>query len=296
MKLDGYRALVIKEKGHVRLYSRRTNLLNDRFPKIAQALESLEDGVIADGEIVALDSAGRPSFSLLQHHKKTDAPPIVFYVFDLLAYRGRDITSLPLHQRRELLEKVLVNVTEPIRPSVLLRASVNDLIAAVKQKGFEGVIAKQSDSRYIPGARSGHWVKYKVNQGQELVIGGYKPSAKNHFESLAVGYYDDKRLIFAAKIKTGFTSAIKDELFSRFHKLEMKTCPFANLPEAKGARWGKALIAEEMKKYRWLRPKLVAQIEFTNWTSANNLRHAKFIALRDDKDPKEVVREVPKAQ
>ncbi|HZQ53348.1 MAG TPA: non-homologous end-joining DNA ligase [Bryobacteraceae bacterium] len=293
VKLDGYRALAIKEKGRVELYSRRTNLLNDRFPDVAKALEALEDGVIVDGELVALDPEGRPSFSLLQHHKKSDAPPVVFYVFDLLAYRGRDVTSLPLRQRRELLAQVLANVSQPVRVSAVLTASVDDLIAAVRQKGFEGIVAKRSDSRYIPGDRSGHWVKYKINQGQELVIGGYKPSSKNHFESLAVGYYDEKRLIFAAKIKTGFTPAIKDELFSRFHKLETKTCPFANLPEPKDARWGKPLTAEEMKKYHWLRPKLVAQIEFTNWTSANNLRHAKFIALRDDKDPKEVVREVP---
>jgi bifunctional non-homologous end joining protein LigD len=293
VKLDGYRALAIKEKSRVQLYSRRTNLLNDRFPEIAKGLEALEDGVIVDGEIVALDEAGRPSFSLLQHYKKTDAPPIVFYVFDVLAYRGRDVTSLPLQQRRELLEEVLANVTERIRLSAVLRASVEDLTAAIRQQGLEGIIAKRSDSRYISGDRSGYWVKYKINRGQELVIGGYKPSSKNHFESLAVGYYDQDRLIFSAKIKTGFTPATKDEIFSRIHKLEVKTCPFANLPEPKEARWGKALTAEEMKKYRWVRPKLVAQIEFTNWTTANNLRHAKFVALRDDKDAKEVVREVP---
>ncbi len=131
-------------------------------------------------------------------------------------------------------------------------------------------------------------MKYKVNQGQALVIGGYKPSGKNHFDNLAVGYYDGERLIFIAKLKNGFTPAVKDELFERVKQYETKTCPFANLPEPKSARRGEALTAEAMKKYRWLRPEAVAQVEFTDWTSANHLRHATFVALRDDKNPREV--------
>lgn len=265
IKLDGYRALGIKD-GKAHLLSRRNNALNGRFPPIAKALETIEDGVILDGEIVALDEHGRPSFNRLQHYKTADT--LVYYVFDLLAYRRRDLRNLPLRQRRELLDAVLADAAEPIRISAILQASAQDLIAAASEQGLEGIIAKRGNARYESGERSGSWVKYKVNRGQELVIGGYKPGGKNHFENLAVGYYDRDRLIFIAKLKNGFTPAAKDEIFARFGPLETKTCPFANLPEPKNARRGEALTAEAMKKYRWLRPELVAQVEFTEWTAA----------------------------
>lgn len=249
----------------------------------------MEDGLILDGEVVALDSEGRPSFNLLQHHKKNSQ--IVFYVFDLLALRGRDLRDLPLKLRRQLLESLLANASDPIRLSPLLNAEPQKVIAAVREQGLEGVIAKRSDAPYESGARSGPWVKFKVNRGQELVVGGYKPSGKDHFDNLAIGYYDQDRLIFIAKLKNGFTPALKDEIFARFNGFEAKVCPFANLPEPKNARRGEALTAEAMKKYRWLRPELVVQVEFTDWTAANHLRHSTFVALRDDKDPREVVHE-----
>ncbi len=289
IKLDGYRALILKDHGSVRLLSRRNNSLNDRFPAVAEAAGELEDGLILDGEVVALDAEGRPSFNLLQHHKK--GSHIVFYAFDLLAYRGRDLRELPLKLRRQLLDAALANSNEPIRLSAVLNAPAKEVIAAIRKQGLEGVIAKRIDAPYESGERSGRWVKFKVNRGQELVVGGYKASGKDHFDNLAIGYYDEDRLIFIAKLKNGFTPALKDEIFARFKGLETKVCPFANLPEPKNARRGEALTAEAMKKYHWLRPKLVVQVEFTDWTAANHLRHSKFVALRDDKDPREVVHE-----
>ncbi|MCU1291555.1 MAG: dependent ligase, partial [Bryobacterales bacterium] len=141
------------------------------------------------------------------------------------------------------------------------------------------------------GERSGQWVKVRVNRGQELVIAGYRPG-KDRFDALAAGYYDDTgRLIFAAKVKNGFTPEVKRQIFDRFAGLETPTCPFDNLPEPKDARWGEALTPAAMKKFRWLTPKLVAQVEFTDWTSAHHLRHARFVGLRDDKDAKDVFRE-----
>jgi bifunctional non-homologous end joining protein LigD len=290
LKLDGYRALAIKDQGAAMLLSRRNNSLNTKFASVAEGLNSLEDGIILDGEVVALDDEGRPSFNRLQHLSKNQL--LMYYVFDLLAYRGRDLTGLALQQRRELLNDVLRNAADPIRASAVLKARAEDLIAAIREQGLEGIVAKRTDSKYEPGARSGRWVKYKVNQGQELVIGGYKPSGKNHLDNLVVGYYDQDRLIFIAKIKNGFTPALKDEIYERIKAYETKTCPFANLPEDKNARRGEALTAEAMKKYRWLRPEVVAQIEFTDWTAANHLRHSKFVALRDDKNPREVVHEM----
>jgi ATP-dependent DNA ligase len=144
---------------------------------------------------------------------------------------------------------------------------------------------------YEPGARSGAWVKFKVNQGQELVIGGYIPGPQ-HFTSLLAGYYDAAgRLIFVAKIKNGFVPRTRKQVAARFPKLETPDCPFANLPEPKNARRGEALTAEVMRKCRWLRPELVAQVEYTEWTAADHLRHARFAGLRDDKPARDVVRE-----
>jgi bifunctional non-homologous end joining protein LigD len=292
LKLDGYRTLAIKDAGSVKLLSRRNHALNDRFAAVAQGIKGIEDGVILDGEVVALDAQGRPSFNLLQNYK-TKATPLIYYVFDLLAYRKRNLTGLPLRQRRELLNELLAAAGDPMRISAALNAPAADVIAAVKEQGLEGLVGKRLDSRYEPGDRRGAWVKYKVNQGQELVIGGYKPGGKDHFENLAVGYYEGDRLLFIAKIKNGFAPGMKEKIFKRFEGLGTKTCPFANLPEPKNARRGEALTAETMKKYCWLKPKLVAHIEFTDWTAANHLRHSKFVALRDDKNPREVFHEKP---
>lgn len=290
VKLDGYRALAIKDKGAARLISRRNNGMNDKFPGVVAALKKIEDGLILDGEIVALDNQGRPSFNLLQHHKN-NAEKIVFYVFDVLAYRGRDVRDLPLAQRLELLKQVFRTAQDPLRLSAVVGASANDLIAAAKSQGLEGIIAKRSGSRYESGERSGKWVKYRINKGQELVIGGYRMGTK-YFDNLAVGYYNNAgRLIFIAKVKNGFTPEVKRQVFERFHGLETKVCPFENLPEPQKARRGEALTAEAMKKYRWLKPKLVAEVDFTDWTAADHLRHSRFVGLREDKDAKDVRKE-----
>ena len=165
------------------------------------------------------------------------------------------------------------------------------LIRAVRAQSLEGVIAKRLDSSYQSGRRSGAWVKMRVNQGQELVIGGYVPASKN-FDSILVGYYEDQKLLYAARVRNGFVPASREALFKRFRGLEVASCPFQNLPERKKGRWGEGLTAEDMGKCRWLEPRLVAVIEFAEWTPANHLRHSKFIGLREDKDANQVRREV----
>jgi ATP-dependent DNA ligase len=196
----------------------------------------------------------------------------------------------PLEIRRAVLA-VLEPTLDPVRFSETVNATPAALIAAAKEHGVEGLIAKRIGSVYEPGQRSGAWVKYRLNQGQEFVIGGYTPS-KHDFDALLVGYYDDDKLIFVGKIRNGFTPHVKAHVFQRFKGLETDVCPFTNLPEPKNARRGVALTAEAMKKCRWLKPKLVVQVEFTEWTSNDHLRHATFVALRDDKDPREVTRNV----
>lgn len=290
LKLDGYRALVMKKRGVVTLFSRRGNNLNPRFPIIASAFSFLPDDTMVDGELVVLDQSGKPSFSALQNSRFTPNA-LYFYVFDLLAYQGRDVRRLPLIERTRLLKRyVSKGMREPVRLSAVFTASPHELVAAAKKAGLEGVIAKRADSRYESGERSGSWVKYKTNKGQELVIGGYKPGP-NGFDYLLVGYYEGRDLIFIAKIRNGFTPALRREVARNFGSLKTLQCPFANLPEPANARRGEAITAEVMKKVRWLRPKLVAQIEYTEWTTGNHLRHARFVALRDDKQASAVVRE-----
>lgn len=291
LKLDGYRVLIIKNGGAVTLFSRRGNVLNARFPTIADAFPFLSDAAMLDGELVVLDEDGRPSFSALQNSRFTpDA--LYFYVFDLLAYKGKDLRKLPLVERRRLLEgRVLKGRRDPVRLSAVFTASANELIEAAIETGLEGIIAKRAASRYESGERSGAWVKYKTNKGQELVIAGYKPGS-NGFDYLLAGYYEGKNLIFIAKIRNGFTPSLRREVARHFPRLRISKCPFANLPEPANARRGEAITAEVMRNIHWLRPKLVAQIEFTEWTRGNHLRHSRFVALRDDKKATEVVKEV----
>jgi bifunctional non-homologous end joining protein LigD len=181
-------------------------------------------------------------------------------------------------------------VTDPIRRSGVLEAGAEQVISAVKEQGLEGIVAKSVSSKYEPGQRTGQWTKYKTNRGQEFVVGGYRVG-QNQFDNLAIGYYEGNRLLFIAKLKNGFTPAAKKAIYERLKKLETAKCPFANLPGAKNARRGEALTEEAMRKYRWTKPTLVVQADFTDWTDANHLRHSRFIGLRDDKDAREVRKE-----
>ena len=290
IKLDGYRAIAFKSGGRVQLRSRNDKDFGGKYPAIVKALSAMPDETVIDGEVVALDPAGRPSFNALQNYGSS-AIPLFYYVFDVLILAGEDITSEPLARRRELLQtRVLSKLDEPIRESPILDASLPDLIRSVKAQGLEGIVAKRLDSRYEPGLRSGMWQKMRVNQGQEFVIGGYTASAKN-FDALIFGYYKDNQLIYAARTRNGFTPASREKLFRQFRGMEINRCPFANLPEARSGRWGQGLSAEKMKDCRWLRPALVGQFEFLEWTPDDHLRHTRFIGLREDKKPSDVTRE-----
>jgi bifunctional non-homologous end joining protein LigD len=290
IKFDGYRALGIHGGGRVRLMSRNGNDFSARFPSTANALWKLPDDTIVDGEIVALDETGRPSFNVLQNYNHS-LTPLQFYAFDLLHLAGENLRDRPLDERRELLRvQVMPHMSDEVRLSESLEASAAEVVAAVKQRGLEGVIAKRRTSLYEPGRRSGAWVKMRINKGQELVIGGYVPAGKN-FDSLIVGYYEGNNLVYVARVRNGFVPALRAKVFERFRKLEIKTCPFSNLPQRDKGRWGQGLTADKMAECRWLKPQLVAQIEYADWTDVNHLRHSKFVALRDDKPPREVRRE-----
>jgi len=286
VKVDGYRCLVGKDHSAVKLWSRRGNLFNQDFPGLARACAALPADTLVDGEVIALDQQGRISFNLLQH-RRSQASAIRFYAFDLLVYKGHSTINLGISERHDLLAQALANVDGDVQLMQRFETSPAELIRAAKRLGFEGIIAKRRDSLYEPGKRSGAWVKYKINQGQEFVIGGYTPG--HPFDAVIVGYYRDGQLIYAAKVRNGFVPRIRREVAKRLKALETEVCPFANLPEKKRTAW--ALTKEEMKKCVWIRPELVAQIEFTEWTPDGHLRLTTFTGLREDKTSQEVVRE-----
>ena len=290
LKLDGYRAIAFKTRGRVQLRSRNDNDFSIRYPAIVQGLAKLPDETVIDGEVIALDEDGRPSFSVLQNYGSSKAP-VVYFVFDLMMLAGQDVMNQPLTERRQLLErKVLPRLTDPVRYAGPLAATLPVLIESVKAQGLEGLVAKRLDSRYESGLRTGAWQKMRINRGQEFVVGGYTVGA-NTFDALVFGYYDGDRLMYAGRTRNGFTPIVRQQVFKKFRGLAIKECPFANLPEAKSGRWGAGLTAAKMKDCRWLKPVLVAQIEFLEWTGDNHLRHTKFVALRDDKPAEQVRRE-----
>jgi bifunctional non-homologous end joining protein LigD len=284
IKLDGYRCLALRDEGGVKLYSRKKNLLNSRFPTIVKALESVEPGMILDGEIVALDNNGRPSFNLLQNFRFT-AKQIHFYAFDLLAHGNKNLMGVAFEKRRQLLGILLENIAEPIRISESIDGLPKEIVSAAKHLSLEGIIAKRKDSLYQPGKRSRAWLKYKINKVQPFVIGGYTPG--NPFDALIVGYYEGDSLLYAAKVRNGFVPRVRREIAQKFAGLEENSCPFVNLPEKRRTQW--ALTREEMKNCVWLKPELIAQVEFVEWTPDKHLRAAKFVGLRDDKDAREIV-------
>src|SRR6266849_4118262 len=289
IKLDGYRAVAIKSDGRVALFSRRRKSFDHHYPLIVEALAELPEGTVVDGEIVALDELGRPDFNLLQNFR-SEAQHIHYFIFDLLICQDRDLTRLPLSERRSLMKSHLKLHTNRIRIAEQFEASANDMLAAVRQKQLEGVIGKRKDSLYEPGKRTGSWVKCRVNRGQELVIGGYIPGPHG-FDSLIVGYYRGNDLIYVARVRNGFVPASRRQVFEKIRHLASPTMPFVNLPDTHKSRWGDELTAEKMKECVWLRPEAMAQIEFLEWTEADRLRHSKFVALRDDKNPREVSKE-----
>jgi DNA ligase D-like protein (predicted ligase) len=288
IKLDGYRAEAIKSGSHLFLLSRRQKSFSRQFPLIYEALTDLPDDTVIDGEIVALDQSGRPDFNLLQNHHSA-AKQISYFVFDVLVLRGRDLTSLPLDERRKTMRSLKFK-SPLIRSCEQFEASSGEMIAAVRQLGLEGIIGKRKDSRYEVGKRTGLWIKHRINRGQELVIGGYFPG-QHGFDSIILGYYKGEDLFYVARTRNGFVPASRRQVFSRLKHLVTPTCPFVNLPDTKKSRFGEELNAEKMKKAVWLRPEVVAQIEFLEWTEADRLRHSKFVALREDKDAKKVVKE-----
>ncbi len=295
IKFDGIRALTLKDDDEVELYSRLKNKMSHRFGGIAEAIKSLHcKSAILDGEIVALEESGRSSFQLLQMSRMPgQAPSICYYLFDILNLNGKDLKNLPLHERKRILQKVVPEGNDLLRISDHLGGRPEQLWTEVCHRGLEGLIGKQRNSKYEPGKRSGAWIKVKCTCAQEFVIGGYTEpqGSREKFGAIIVGYYEGGRLMFASKVGSGFDRRVLESLYKQFQKLKQPECPFANLPEKRPGRWGQGITASQMKRCTWVKPQLVAQVRFTEWTMDGGLRHPVFMGLREDKQPSEVVRE-----
>jgi bifunctional non-homologous end joining protein LigD len=296
VKFDGYRALAIKDGQKISLFSRNGKSFAGRFADVARSLEELNASqAVLDGEIVATDADGRSSFQLLQAFQNPAAglkPPLFYYAFDLLNLDGKDLTELPLVRRKALLESLLAPMPQVVRFSASIEAEPSRLVEEMKARGLEGVVAKKKNSTYQHGQRRGAWVKYKWSKEQEFVIGGFtRPKGtREHFGAVLVGYYEGDELIYVSKVGSGFDSRLLQSMHKKFEKLLTSQCPFSNLPER-----APGLTAGEMKKCSWIKPILVCQISFTEWTRDNHLRHPLFLGLREDKPPREVIREQPVA-
>ena len=288
IKLDGYRAIAVKAGNQVNLFSRRRKSFNRPYPYIAEALADLPSDTVVDGELVALDDSGKPEFNLLQNYRSASAR-IRYFVFDLLILRGRDVMGLHLEERRKLLHSLGFR-SPRIHLVEYQETSAAEMLAAVRGLGLEGVIAKRKDSRYEAGKRCGAWVKCRIHQGQEFVIGGYFPGTHG-FDSIIVGYYRGKDLMYVARTRNGFVPASRRKVFAKLKDKVIPTCPFVNLPETHPSHFGRELDTEAMKQAVWLRPEVVVRIELLEWTEADRLRHAKFVGLREDKDARQVTKE-----
>jgi len=292
-KWDGARAIAFCSGGRVRLQSRSFEDITARYPEVREMGEAIGSReLVLDGEVIAVDKSGRPSFELLQGRiglnaeaeirRKMKEIPVGYVIFDLLYLDGHSTMPLPHRERRQLLDSLgLKGRYWQTPPSTV--GDGETTLAASKKLGLEGVMAKRLDSSYQPGRRSDAWLKIKNHQGQELVIGGWLPGAgarEGRIGALLVGYYEGPKLVSAGKVGTGFTEKMLERLQSLLQPLRRGGSPFdAGLPPPKGAIF--------------VEPKLVGEFEFSEWTRAGHLRQPSFKGLRADKDPQTVVRETP---
>jgi bifunctional non-homologous end joining protein LigD len=285
-KLDGVRAIVSRaDGGTARLWSRQQHSMDASYPELVTALTADgPDTFVADGEIVAFDGA-QTSFAKLQpriHLTDTrrvaaSSVKVFLYLFDVMVLGGVDVTRLPLRARKRALRDAFA-FTDPLRFSTHRNTTGEEYFAQACARGWEGLIAKRADAAYRSG-RSGDWLKFKCEQGQEFVVGGFTDPAGTRvgLGALLVGYYDGDRFRYAGKVGTGYSIPVLRELRDRLGKAEVADSPFAD--------------AIREPRAHWVDPELVVQVGFTEWTRDGRLRHPRYLGIRTDKSPTAVVRE-----
>lgn len=285
LKFDGYRLLGHVNRGHVRLWTRNQKDWTAKFPNVVKALKTLKvQSAVLDAEVVALEPSGRSSFQMLQQAiHKTANRGLVLEVFDLIYLEGFSLTKTPLVERKRVLEELLRTTNENVlRYSDHVEGQGAKFLKHACKLGIEGIVSKLASSTY-ESTRTRNWQKIKCLRRQEFVIAGYTLSDKGlPFSSLVLGVYDQGKLVYAGRAGTGFSTKARVELKQMIDKIARPTKPFAEIPRDPGLR-----------RAVWAEPKLVGEVAFTEWTNENIIRHPSFQGLREDKNPKDVIREAP---
>ena len=283
VKWDGYRAVAeVGKSGGVRLYSRNHTSFDDKFAPVARALAGLGRDAVLDGEVVVVDGTGRSHFQLLQNYQKTGKGDLLYVVFDLLALDGKDLRDRPLVERKKLLKKLLTKTLPHVRYGDHVEEAGTAFFRAAVEQGLEGIIAKDGASRYVEGARSGAWVKVKTRQRQEAVVGGFTAprGSRVGIGALVLGVYEGDELVYIGHTGGGLDTRGLEDLTARLTTLETKACPFRTRPKTNAP-------------VKWVKPELVCEVAFQEWTHDGRMRQPIFVGLREDKPARQVRREVP---
>lgn len=281
IKWDGYRALSFIQKGKVELLSRKNLSFNTKFAPVATALKELGADVVLDGEIVSVNSEGKGDFQLLQQWQKTGKGQLLYYVFDILWLNGKSLMDLPLTERKEILKNFLPE-NDVIRYSDHISGKGKEFYEMAVQQGLEGIMAKKADSTYSPGIRTKQWLKIKTHRRQEAVICGFTEPRKSrkYFGALVLGVYEKGELKYAGHTGTGFTEKLQADVFRKLKPLITPNHPFDKKPKTN-------------MPCTWVKPKLVCEIKFGEWTQEGIMRIPVFLGLREDKNAREVTKEKP---
>ncbi len=281
IKWDGYRAITEVVKNNVRLYSRNDKVLNNQFPALIDTLEKLPFDAVLDGEVVVLDDAGKASFQLLQNHLRTGEGLLAYYVFDILYLNEHDLRNIPLRRRKHILAQIL-----PALPNIRISDHIEEkgisFFRAVQKNGVEGIMAKNGASIYQSGARSWEWLKIKNTLSQEAVIGGFTAprGGRKHLGSLLLGAYEDNDLVYIGRSGGGFTEDELSRVHAKLKPLITNTSPFRSSPQTDTPA-------------TWVKPELVCEVRFSEWTDEGYMRQPVFLGLREDISPFDVRRERP---
>jgi len=281
VKWDGYRTIAEIKGGNVELYSRNHLSFNEKFAPIKNALGNFSGDAILDGEVVAVDSSGKPVFQLLQDYPESNQGEIIYYVFDILHYQGHNLRGLPLIERKEILNQLLPNQPN-IRFSDHIEEKGQDFFKETSKMGLEGIVAKNSSSNYALNQRSDSWLKIKTGLSEEAIIAGFTKGkgGRKYFGALVLGIYRKGKLVYIGHTGGGFDEKMLESVFSKLKPLEQKACPFETVPETNTPA-------------TWVKPILVCEVKFKQWTTDGRMRHPVFVGLREDKDAPEIIQDVP---
>lgn len=280
IKWDGYRALAYVNGAKATLMSRKNLSFNNKFSSVADALQEMELNALLDGEIVALNEEGKGDFQLLQQWQKTGQGELVYYVFDILWINGYNVMDLPLIERKEILKNILPEDDATVRYSDHVAEEGESFFAAASKQGLEGIMAKHANSNYTPEIRTKQWLKIKTTQRQEVVIAGFTEArgSRSHFGALVLGVYEKDKLVYVGHTGSGFTEKSLTEVYKKLKPLIISKSPFAQKPKTN-------------MPCTWVKPQLVCEVKFSEWTKDNILRQPIFMGLREDKDAQDVQKE-----